>query len=426
MADSQYLSCVTQTNGCRVWTNPLEGTEFPIPSQSNEIYIRNIPKEHTESDLLPLFERFGPVYQLRLLVEVSASKFEDFIKSSQLNLQIVIQYDSGNRGFGYLLYYWEKSVIECLEVMPFFFINTGSALDVEISQDRRHLSVINIPTSIQDNEIEIQIKKMFVDATHVSVHRGQTPNRHTNALDKQKNCSAIVKFRDHSEAVAAKRWSGLGSLNLWGRSIKVLWARQEEIADLLETPMSTPKHLLAHNMDEFFDPEVFGSMMCKFVKPHEIVSIRPMKNDWLVEFTKTEAALKVHMNFNSRVISGQQIETEIVNEERLKRVATFADFDYELRCLCLANFYDPPVVIYGKVFQSSQIQMASVIIKNNRNNRFVTFLIEITYEDLIDIHARVCEAVFWYIFNIKELPKKNVVMKVSRSFLFLSKYIDLH
>jgi RNA recognition motif-containing protein len=73
MADNHYLSNVTQTNGCRVWLNPIGDLRYPIPNSSNELYIRNIPKEFSEADLLPHFERFGPVYQFRLLVEVSIS-----------------------------------------------------------------------------------------------------------------------------------------------------------------------------------------------------------------------------------------------------------------------------------------------------------------------------------------------------------------
>lgn len=70
MAESQYLSNVTQTNGCRVWQNPLGSSKFPVPDGSKELYIRSIPRDLFEADLLPHFERFGPIYQFRLLIEV--------------------------------------------------------------------------------------------------------------------------------------------------------------------------------------------------------------------------------------------------------------------------------------------------------------------------------------------------------------------
>lgn len=86
MDNDKYLKDVKQINGCRVWENPLLGTEFQIPKRRIELFIKNIPNDLFELDILPHFERFGPIYQFRLLVD----------------------YENCNRGFAYLIFMHEK------------------------------------------------------------------------------------------------------------------------------------------------------------------------------------------------------------------------------------------------------------------------------------------------------------------------------
>lgn len=161
--------------------------------------------------------------------------------------------------------------------------------------------------------------------------------------------------------------------------------------------------------------------MCDYVGYNEIVSIRPMQTDWLIEFTNPEATFTIQAIFNHRIVAGHKIFVELLSYQRLQTLASFADFDLELRCLCIANYYDPPIFIYGKVIPMTKTQLVSVIIKNNRKNQFTTFIIEMCYESLTDIHARVCEAVFLFLLDIKDLPKKNVIMKCINNFLYLGK-----
>lgn len=81
MEQNRYLKDVVQTNGCRTWINPQAGVDFNIPERQTEIFINDLPNDLFEIDILPHFERFGPVYQFRLLID----------------------YDNRNRGFAYLM-----------------------------------------------------------------------------------------------------------------------------------------------------------------------------------------------------------------------------------------------------------------------------------------------------------------------------------
>ena len=365
-----------------------------------------------EDDILPSFERFGPIFQFRLLID----------------------YDNQNRGFGYLIYYWDYSVsstltsaenvflieifsfpqaFQCLDLMRYFLIKPGVMMDVEISLERSHLKALNIPTSLTDEEIEQGIRSIYNQVSRLVIKRNTNQNSST--------CKAILEFPDHQSALAAKRWSGVGTVNLWNQNIKILWALKEETKDLIDCDEEA-KHILAHNVPEDTDPEDFALMMRKLISPEAIISIRPMKTDWLIEFASTQAAYTIFQHFDGLQIENNVMKTEWVDNKRFALIDSYADFDWELRCLCLANYWDPPIFIYGRIISFTKTQLCAVIIKNNRKNLFTTFYIEVCFEDLVEIHARVCEVLVLYLMEMKDLPRKDLVFQCTKEFVFLGKF----
>lgn len=202
-------------------------------------------------------------------------------------------------------------------------------------------------------------------------------------------------------------------MNLWNQNVKILWAQKDQIKGFVRETNEI-KHIVVHNVPEVCDPEDFGRMMHAYVNPIEIISIRPMKTDYVIEFASTNAAFSILSAFNNKFIGANVLSTE------WQRNATaFADFDFELRCICLANYWDPPIFIYGRIIPITSVQVVSVIIKNNRKNQFVTILLEMTYEGLVDIHSRVCEVLVLYLMESKELPKQNIIFKCSTEYAIL-------
>lgn len=298
--------------------------------------------------------------------------------------------------------------------MGYFIIVPGVMLDVERSQERSHLLALNVPSTMTEEEIEEGFRSVYETLTRCYVRR-------TEKLLKDEagqQCNAILKFPDHTAALNAKRLGGQGSVHLWNRNIKILWAKAEEVEKLLMSEDDV-KHVLIHNMPSTLDPDEFGALMCDFVCPQEIVLIRPMRSDWLIQFTNTEAAFTVFNLFNARVLENQLVFTEWVTFDRLKTIDDFADFDFELRCLCLANYWDPPIFIYGRIIPCTKTQLCAVIIKNNRRNLYCTFFLEVMYDALVEIHARVCEVLVLIIMEMKDLPKKNIVVKCTSSYAFI-------
>ena len=83
-------------------------------------------------------------------------------------------------------------------------------------------------------------------------------------------CSALLEFPDHDAALRAKQKSSTGSLNLWNRTIKVLWARPD-----VKTTHDQSK-LVIHNMPDKADTDDLFRDMCNYIFEHEILSISPL------------------------------------------------------------------------------------------------------------------------------------------------------
>lgn len=378
MTSRDYESNIIQANGCHTWQNPLTGVEFEPPNKTLEIFIKNIPKDMSKQELFTNFERFGEIYQFRLLID----------------------YDGLNRGFAYLIYFVEKSALECLDCMGYFIIKPGVILDVEKSEERSNLLALGIPSQLSDEIIVCGFQQLFVNINNVLVQR------------RGNETVAILSFPNHAAALNAKRWSGVGSINLWNRQIKILWAKEEEI-ERLRNPIGEAKHVLFHNVLEDLEVKAFGEILSKIVPATNIVSIRPMKTDWLVRLIDSNSALQIANTLHMSTIANQIIIAEWIDSERLKSIKSFVDFDFELRCFCYANYYDPPIFIYGRIIPLTRTQFVAVIIKNNRKNMFVTIIIEMSYDELTEIHSRVCETILIALIDFKDFPKQNLVMKVS-------------
>lgn len=174
-------------------------------------------------------------------------------------------------------------------------------------------------------------------------------------------------------------------------------------------------------MSENLDILLFENMMCNYIYPHEVISIFPMKHVWLVEFTNRAAAETIMKLFHQKTIEGSKelyIEWSTGNKEYCSMKG---DFDAELRLFCIANYWEPPVFIYGRAYPNEQVQHCAVTIKDNRKNVFTTFFVEIFVDKLVEVHSRICEVVLQYVIELMSLPKLNLVMKCVYDKVFVGK-----
>lgn len=101
------------------------------------------------------------------------------------------------------------------------------------------------------------------------------------------------------------------------------------------------------------------------------------------------------------------------------------DFDAELRLQCIANYWDPPIFLYGLIDTQKHIQTVAVLIRNNRRNLPVVFFIEINFENLFEIHVRICEIIMMSIDIYGNLPSHHLVLKCSDHEVLWRKFLIL-
>ena len=405
---NSFENNIIQSNGCRIYTNPLGSSKFPIPTDKIEIFVRNLPRDCFENEILPHFERFGPIYKFRLLID----------------------YDNLTRGYGYLIFYLEKSALMALDVMGYYIIRKDVIVDVEISLEKSSLLAMNVPSNHSDEEIQQQFIKIFKQISNITIKRQKDTN-----MKESNSCKALLEFPSHKDALTAKQYGSKGTLNLWGRSVKILWYESgvdklatDDVSRLLftATQILNPffnqfKEIVIHHMPENLDIRVFENMMCNYIYPHEIISIFPLKLVWLVEFTNTAAAETIMTLFHQKTIEGSKELFIEWSSGKKEHCSMKGDFDAELRLFCIANYWEPPVFIFGRAYPNEQIQHCAVIIKDNRKNAFTTFFVEIFVDKLVEVHSRVCEVVLQYVIELMSLPKLNLVMKCVYDKVFVGK-----
>lgn len=154
-----------------------------------------------ENEILAHLQRIGPVYEFRLMVN----------------------YNSQNRGYGFVRYVHESDALRALELLNHTYIRPNRVLSAVRSYDKCRLFMGNIPKEMPFAKLKEDLIKMFSsDLTDVVVYPGETTaNRGFAFLD----------FRDHAAAVRAKKLTSTGRCFLWDRDVKIVWANPQPQMD---------------------------------------------------------------------------------------------------------------------------------------------------------------------------------------------------
>lgn len=201
---NRYDENVKVFNNLRAYTNPLGDSVYPIPLVGNEIVIENLLLCY-EDEILPYFERFGPVYKLLLLTN------GDILATASLT------------------YYLEKSVHAALDVAR-YYIRKGTTLNATKSEEVFHLLADNIAPHKSDKEIESQLESIFSSTQNVTMIRQEE-----NDSGLPISCIAKMEFRSLTTAMAAFK---VGPIILWGKKVTLEWDDPERRDYLLDNEVS--------------------------------------------------------------------------------------------------------------------------------------------------------------------------------------------
>ncbi|OWF53022.1 APOBEC1 complementation factor-like isoform X2 [Mizuhopecten yessoensis] len=266
-----------QENGQRKYGPPPKW-EGQAPSRGCEVFVGKIPRDCYEDELVPVFEKIGKIYELRLMMDFSGS----------------------NRGYAFVMFTNRSDAQKCVREMNNFEVRKGRLLGVCISVDNCRLFVGGIPKTKGREEILQEMKKVTEGVTDVIVY--------PSVVDKTKNRGfAFVEYESHRAAAMARRKLIPGRIQLWGHQIAVDWAEPEQDVD--EDTMSKVRILYVRNLMLNTTEETIQQFFSKACgNENSIERVKKMRDYAFVHFKERGDALKAIKATNGSSLEGSLLE----------------------------------------------------------------------------------------------------------------------
>lgn len=159
----------------------------------------------------------------------------------------------------------------------------------------------------------------------------------------------------------------------------------------------------------------------KSVPAKAIKNISPVRDFAFVDLVDHETAKKIKEDLNGQIISKTAVEIEFARPPSEDSIHSLrqTDFDQRLRLKCMANYWDMPIYLYGRVYEDKKIQNVCVIIKVGCEPHY--YFCEINYTDLVDIQSRIAEVIVKMIDEFLHLPSEHLVIKVDKEYFAVGK-----
>lgn len=268
-----------QENGQRRYGGPPPGWDAPPPERGSEIFVGKLPRDLFEDELVPLCEKFGKIYEVRMMMD----------------------FNGNNRGYAFVTFSNKHEARSAMKQLNNYEIRNGRLLGVCASVDNCRLFVGGIPKTKKREEILSEMRKVTDGVVDVIVY--------PSAADKSKNRGfAFVEYESHRAAAMARRKLLPGRIQLWGHAIAVDWAEPEVEVD--EDTMATVKILYVRNLmlqttEETIEKE-FNSL-----KPGAVERVKKIRDYAFVHFTQREDAINTMNALNGKVLDGSPIEVTL-------------------------------------------------------------------------------------------------------------------
>uniref|UniRef100_A0A3P8Q8I8 APOBEC1 complementation factor n=1 Tax=Astatotilapia calliptera TaxID=8154 RepID=A0A3P8Q8I8_ASTCA len=259
-----------QENGQRRYGGPPPGWDGPPPERGSEIFVGKLPRDLFEDELVPLCEKFGKIYEVRMMMD----------------------FNGNNRGYAFVTFSNKQEARAAMKQLNNYEIRNGRLLGVCASVDNCRLFVGGIPKTKKREEILSEMKKVTDGVVDVIVY--------PSAADKSKNRGfAFVEYESHRAAAMARRKLLPGRIQLWGHAIAVDWAEPEVEVD--EDTMATVKILYPGSIKALIVPECCLQKEIWFLKasktdqdllqmvdgsPIEVTLAKPVDKDSYVRYTR--------------------------------------------------------------------------------------------------------------------------------------------
>jgi len=294
------------TTGQRKYGGPPPDWDGPQPGAGHEVFCGKIPKEVFEDELIPLFEKCGKIWDLRLMMDPMSGL---------------------NRGYCFATFCDRDGAQEAVKQLENYEIKPGKRLKINVSVANVRLFVGNIPKSKSKEEIKEEFVKLSENLEDVIIYSSPDDSK------KKNRGFAFLEYSTHKDASVAKRRIGNGRTRVWGCDIIVDWADPQEEPDT-ET-MSKVKVLYVRNLKSDITEEQLKE---RFESYGKIERVKKIKDYGFVHFEDRDAALKAMEGLNGTRLGESEIQVSLAKpptdnkkkENRMKshRGGRFDDFGW--------------------------------------------------------------------------------------------------
>jgi heterogeneous nuclear ribonucleoprotein R len=266
------------TTGQRKYGGPPPNWDAMPPGNGCEVFCGKIPKDMYEDELIPLFEKCGAIWDLRLMMDPMTGL---------------------NRGYAFVTFTNRDGAHEAVRQLNDFEIRKGKKIGVTISYNNHRLFVGNIPKNRDHDELFEEFSKHAPGLTEVIIY--SSPD------DRKKNRGfCFLEYESHKAASLAKRRLGTSRVKVWGCDIIVDWADPQEEPD--DETMSKVKVLYVRNLTQ----DVTEEKLKESFEPYgKVERVKKIKDYAFVHFEDRDSALKAMNDLNCKDVGGSNIEISL-------------------------------------------------------------------------------------------------------------------
>ncbi|KAM9432712.1 heterogeneous nuclear ribonucleoprotein Q-like isoform 1-T1 [Salvelinus alpinus] len=256
------------------------------PTIGTEIFVGKIPRDLFEDELVPLFEKAGPIWDLRLMMDPLSGL---------------------NRGYAFVTFCTKEAAQEAVKLCNNNEIRPGKHIGVCISVANNRLFVGSIPKSKTKDQIVEEFAKVTEGLNDVILYH--QPD------DKKKNRGfCFLEYEDHKTAAQARRRLMSGKVKVWGNVVTVEWA--DPIEDPDPEVMAKVKVLFVRNLASTVTEEILEKAFSQFGK---LERVKKLKDYAFIHFEERDGAVKALADLNGKDLEGEHIEIVFAKPPDQKR-----------------------------------------------------------------------------------------------------------
>jgi len=267
------------TTGQRKYGGPPPDSDGTPPGPGQEVFCGKIPKDIFEDELIPLFEKCGTIWDLRLMMEPMTGL---------------------SRGFCFVTFTDKQGANEAVAQLENFPIRAGKNLKCNISVANVRLFVGNIPKSRGKHEIQEEFAKFTDGLEDVIIYRSPEDLK----LKRKNRGFAFLEYESHKAASLAKRKLANGRVKVWGCDLIVDWADPMEEPD--EETMAKVKVLYVRNLKADVSEEELKKVYSEHCTKGGIERVKKIKDYSFVHFEHREDALDAMEKLNGVKLPGDE------------------------------------------------------------------------------------------------------------------------